>query len=104
MHTVVKMKARYYKDLEFMYEDLGLVKIEDGKKTVNPSNVYISSEDYKKMKKTLKEKFKKQNEFSSNKKIEQKLGFYLLNLGPNENMCKGVRPGYLIIVKGESDE
>lgn len=97
MHKVVKIKKRYYTDLEFMYEDLGLVTMKDGKKHVNPSNVLISNEDYKKMKKALKEKLGK-SKFISSKKRDMQVNMHLLNLGPNETLGKGICPGYLIIM------
>ena len=94
----VKIKAKYYKDLEGMYEELGLVNTTGQRKTVNPSNVLMSKQDYTKIKRTLQKNLKKEKPYLSKQMITKSVNNYLLNIGPNELAGDAVKPGYLIIL------
>jgi len=91
---IVKIKKRYYKDLPFMYKDLGLIE----NNQCDPSRVLCSTEDLKLFKKATKELFKKQYPFARSIKIESGVAMHLLNLGPSERAKQAIKKGYLIIL------
>lgn len=95
-----KIKKKYYKDLSFMYHDLGLIE----NNSCNPSNVLCSKEDYELIKKTIRAEFKKQNPYASKKSLDFSVGMHLLNLGPNEVANQAIRPGYLLILEDSNKE
>ena len=91
---IVKIKKRYYKDLQFMYNDLGLVKNNE----CDPSRVLCSSKDLKLFQKATKEVFAKVYSWSTPKSLQSSVSMYLLNLGPSERAKQAIKPGYLIIL------
>jgi hypothetical protein len=96
---VVKIKKKYYRDLEFMYKDLGLIEEdENGEKSVNPSNVLMSDVDTKILKKTIAQEFKKKYPFCRSIKLQSSIKMYLLNLEPSTVAGKAIKPGYLVIL------
>lgn len=91
----VKIKKKYFKDLSFMYKDLGLI---DSDNQCDPSRVLMSKEDLKILKKTTQEMFKKQYSFFSKKILEINVATHLLNLGPSELAADAIKPGYMILL------
>lgn len=96
---VLKIKKKYYGDLEFMYKDLGLIrKNEFGRDSVDPNNVLMSDIDAKTLKKVITEKFKDKYPYLNKIKLEGAVGMYLLNLQPSTVAGKAIKPGYLIVL------
>ena len=96
----VKIKKRYYKDLPFMYKDLGLI---DKANSCDPSRVLCSKNDYKLFEKATKDIFMKQHPYTTSKKIEFGVAMHLLNLGPSERVCQAIKDGYLLILDSKVD-
>lgn len=91
----VKIKKRYYSDLSFMYKDLGLI---NEKNECNPSNVLMSKEDLKILKKTTENLFKKQYPGILKRRLDAGVAMHLLNLSPSERAKEAIKPGYMIIL------
>jgi hypothetical protein len=91
---IVKVKKRYFKDLAFLYKDLDLIINNE----CNPSRVLMSKQDYRTLKKTTTDLFKKQYPGIRGNKLKASVAMHLLNLGPNEMAGEAVKPGYLIIL------
>lgn len=90
----VKIKAKYLKDLAFMYKDLGLVENNE----TDPSRVLVSKADAKLMKKNIMLLAKKQKPYLNDKQLKSVVAFEWLNLGPCEIASDAVKEGYLIIL------
>ena len=95
---VVKIKKRYYRDLEFMYKDLGLVTESNGRKSVDPSVALMSKKDYAILKKQTFLQFKKEYPYLKKSGLLAEVALYLLNLGPSTLAENGIKPGYMIIL------
>jgi hypothetical protein len=96
----IKLKKKYYKDLEALLKDAGLVDVEANR--AYPSNLVVNPVDYKKIRREIVKAFKKEYPYSIPRRIQAGVEMHLLNLGPNENVA--VRPGYAIIVQKESND
>lgn len=83
------------KGLESLLTKLGAVNKE--KRRAYPSHVYMSLEDYAKVKKFYKKAFKKEYPGLNSKAIEASIGMELLNLGPSTILGKSIRPGYVLV-------
>lgn len=91
---VVKIKASFLKNLPAMYKELGLIEGD----RVDPSRVFFSQEDYRKLKKATAQKLKSGNPTLSGKSLENAVSMHLLNLGPSELLAKAIKPGYMLVV------
>jgi len=98
MLQTVKLKKKWFKNLELLYRELGLiVKEENGKESCNPSNVYINPKDEVLIRKTLRAEFKKRCLWADTKQLDTSVALHMLNLGPNTS--KAIVEGYIIIDK-----
>lgn len=93
---LVKMKRKYYKNLEYMYEDLGLVKNNE----VDPSKVKVNWDTYKKIKDSLINAM--HLDIYTDRYIELQVEMYLLNLGPSIDEC--VPKDTLMLLEEEDEE
>lgn len=98
---IVKLRVSDYKNLEKFYERNNLITKSEYFSQTRPGDVYISKVDADKFKKGLKKTAKKQN--LQARSLEIAVAMYWLNLGPNESLSEGIRPGYALIVEEELD-
>lgn len=99
---IVKLIVSDFKDLTEFYRKHNLIMDNRGFAQVRPGNVFISKEDAERFRRELYKKAKK--EMNSTRSIEMAVGMEWLNLGPNETLSQGIRPGYALIIEEDSLE
>ena len=87
----LKLKKVHYWDLEKLMDDCEVV---DGDKA-NPSLVFVNELTLRVMRKTITEKYKKQDPHLSKKYIDYSVSMYMLNLAPDTS--NAIKDGYCIV-------
>lgn len=85
-----KLKKKHYTDLEQLNRDAGLVE----GNSARPSDMYVNSATYKKMKKEMIGLGMKKRTYSKRDVIVS-VGFAMLNLAPAIN--EGVKDGWVVV-------
>jgi hypothetical protein len=62
-----------------------------------PEKIYVSTVDYKKIKKNTERAFKKQYKGTSKEKLDVAIGMHLLNYSPNTSLGEGIKSGYALV-------
>lgn len=93
------IKIKSYNVVKLL-EQAGVVENIDGnKRQAHPNKVYVSKNDYKKIKLNTIKNFKKQYPNLKRKTIEKETGFYLLDLGPNTSLDIAIKDGWMIVTE-----
>lgn len=71
--------------------------VDKEKKFAFPGCVYFSKEDYKELRKNLKNRALVEFPHASTRGIASVVGMELLNYGPNETLAEALRPGYALV-------
>ena len=94
----VKWKAKWFKNLDLMYREEGLITSSYEKEFCNPSKVWINPKDGKKLRVTYYRAYRNDYPFLPKKKIDLAVAMLMLNIEPRVN--KGVAEGF-ILIEGE---
>lgn len=76
---------------------VNLGAVDKEKRIAYPQHVYISKEDYKELRKNLKNLAKKSCPGATDHVLTYSIGVDLLNYGPNETLAEAIRPGYALV-------
>lgn len=97
---IIKIKQFEFWDLESLLKRAGLVA---ENRNAYPEALFVNETTYKKIKDTIKKKYKKRYPYMTRSQLSYQTGMLLLNLGPsvlaNKNGGKFLKTGYAIVGK-----
>lgn len=93
---IVKLKKSWLKKSPLdLLRALGAVQLD--KREAYPEKVYMSKEDYAKLRKNTMKLYRQEYGSLSSNALRNAVGMELLNFGPNQSLGNAIKPGYVLV-------